>query len=197
MMSAARLHTFARDARGATLVEFAFVVPVLCVLFVGVLELGYRAYAAAVVQGALLEAARMATVGGMTQAQIDTRVRARLGHFGRRSTVQIDSRNYQEYSDIRSGEPLITDTAPLNQVNSGDCWRDYVVNGSHDTSFAGRAGLGGAEDVVRYEITLTYSRILPAANLFGWSDNETIRMNTMLRNQPFAGRTMVPIACMP
>lgn len=195
-MTSARSLGLTRDTSGATIVEFAFVLPVLCMLLVGTLELGYRAYAESVVQGALHEAARMATVGGVTQTQIDARVRARLAHFANQGTVEIVARNYQEYSDVKSGEPLTTDAAPFNEVNRGDCWRDYVVNGRHDTDFAGRAGLGGAEDVVRYEVTLAYPRILPVASLFGWSSNATIRMNTMLRNQPYAGRTMVPIACM-
>ena len=56
----------AATQRGATIVEFALVLPVLCVLLLGMLDLGYRSYVTSIVQGALHEAARMATVGGVT-----------------------------------------------------------------------------------------------------------------------------------
>lgn len=191
------LTTLARDANGATLIEFAMILPALCVLLLGVLELGYRSYASSVLQGVLQEAARMATVGGVTQTQIDNRVRQRLAHFAQTSTVQIATKSYQEYSDAREGEPFTVDTAPFNVVNSGDCWRDYINVGTHDASFSGRAGLGGAEDVVRYEVSLTYPSILPVASFMGWSSTQTITMDTMLRNQPYAGRTTVPITCRP
>ena len=72
-----------RDESGATIVEFALVLPVLCVLLLGIFDLGYRSYASSVMQGALHEAARMATVGNVNMTQIDARVRQRLEQFRR------------------------------------------------------------------------------------------------------------------
>ena len=86
-----------RSALGATraarrIVEFAMVLPVLCVLLLGIFDLGYRSYAASVVQGALHDAARMATVGGVTTDARSTRgSKPRLQQFRRRSaTITID-----------------------------------------------------------------------------------------------------------
>ena len=113
------------------------------------------------------------------------------------TTVQIESESYQDFANVSQPEPFTVDNAPFNTVNSGDCWRDFVPNGTRDLD-QGRAGLGGADDVVRYEVTLSYPRLVPVGTLLGWSETETIRAETILRNQPFAARALgVPIACAP
>lgn len=176
-----------RDDRGVTLVEFAAILPVLCMLLLGIFELGYRSYAASVLQGALHEAARMATVGGVTQAQIDARVRTRLRTFSNDATITIDTKSYQDFASVRQPERITQDTAPLGQYNVGDCYDDTNNNGRWDAD-RGTAGTGNAEDIVRYEVTLAYRRVFPVAGFLGWSDIETIRSNTVLRNQPYAAR---------
>lgn len=177
------------DRRGATLVEFALILPALCVVLLAIFELGYRSYAASVVQGALHDAARMATVGGVSQAQIDAQVRQRLNTFARTSTVTISSTSYYEFTGVRRAETVTGDTAPLGAYNRGDCFEDANGNNRYDLD-RGRTGMGGADDIVRYEVTMTYRRILPVARFLGWSDMETIQANTVLRNQPFSGRVI-------
>lgn len=187
-MSAARLHhRLAGNERGVTLVEFAMILPALCVLLLGIFELGYRSYAASVLQGALHEAARLGTVGGVTQAQIDDRVRTRLRAFSRNSTITIETASYSDFAGVRKPERITQDTAPVGAYNVGDCYEDANANGRWDAD-RGAAGLGNAEDVVHYEVTLTYGRLFPIGGFLGWSDIETIRSNTMLRNEPYAAR---------
>ena len=114
---------------GATLVEFALILPALCVLLLGIFDLGYRSYANSVLLGALHDAARMATVGGLTQAQIDARVRSRLSNFANNSTVTIQTQSYFEFSHVGTPERITSDTAPFNTYNSGDCFEDANGNG--------------------------------------------------------------------
>jgi len=182
-----RRHDIGRDERGVTLVEFAAILPALCVLLLGIFELGYRSYAASVLQGALHEAARMATVGGVTQAQIDTRVHTRLRNFSSNATITIDTQSYQDFASVRQPERITQDTEPLAQYNVGDCYDDANANGRWDAD-RGSAGTGNSEDIVRYEVTLAYRRVFPIAGFLGWGDTETIRSNTVLRNQPYAAR---------
>lgn len=176
-----------RDERGVTLVEFAAILPVLCMLLLGIFELGYRSYAASVLQGALHEAARMATVGGVTQAQIDARVHTRLRSFSRNATITIDTQSYQDFASVRQPERITQDTAPLAQYNVGDCYDDTNANGRWDAD-RGTSGTGNSEDIVRYEVTLAYRRVFPIGGFLGWGETETIRSNTVLRNQPYAAR---------
>ena len=61
-----RLKTFGtrlkRDEKGATIVEFAFIVGPMFLLLIGGLELGYNSYVRSTMQGALNDAARTAAV---------------------------------------------------------------------------------------------------------------------------------------
>ncbi len=177
------------DQSGATLVEFAMILPALCVLLLGIFELGYRSYAASIVQGALHEAGRMATVGGVSMTAIDTHVKQRLSNFATTGTVTTQTTSYYDFAGVAMPEKITQDTAPLGSYNAGDCYEDANGNSAYDLD-RGRGGMGNADDIVRYEITLTYPRMFPIARFLGWSSNETITSNTVLRNQPYAGRSI-------
>jgi Flp pilus assembly protein TadG len=178
-----------RDARGATIVEFAVVLPVLSLLVLGLLDMGYRSYATSMVQGALHDASRMATVGSYTLAQIDTRVKARLSNFATRSTVTTTTTSYYDFSGVAQAEKIVGDTAPIGPYNAGDCFEDANGNNAYDTD-RGRNSTGGADDIVRYQVSITYPRIVPLGGFMGWGNTQTITQNTVLRNQPFAGRSI-------
>ncbi|MBX3561160.1 MAG: pilus assembly protein [Sphingomonas sp.] len=194
-MKRATLLRLGGDARGVTIVEFAAVLPVLCILLMGLFDMGYRSYAQSVVQGALHEAARMATVGGFTNEEIDARVRQRLSAFMHSAELETRTQSYFDFIGVRQPERIVQDTAPLGQYNPGDCYEDANGNGQYDLD-RGRDGTGNAEDVVRYEVTLSYPRMFPVGKLLGWTDDVTIVSNTMLRNQPFAARpTGVVVRC--
>jgi Flp pilus assembly protein TadG len=189
------LRALRRDTRGATIVEFALVVPVLSMLLLGTLDLGYRSYVTSVVQGALHEAARMATVGGVPTSAIEARVQNRLHAFSRNATITTTTRSYTDFSGVKVPETITQDTAPIGAYNSGDCFQDANGNGTYDLD-RGRTGMGGAEDVVYFEVTMTYPHIVPVGKLLGWNNNVTITQNTLLRNQPYAGRnTSVGVVC--
>jgi Flp pilus assembly protein TadG len=182
-----------RDAKGATIVEFALILPVMCMMLLGTLDLGYRSYVGSVVQGTLHDAARMATVGGVTTAQIQTFVQNRLQAFSRNATITTTTRSYSDHSGVKVPETITQDTAPFGVYNPGDCFLDTNGNGSWDAD-RGRGGTGGSEDVVYFEVTMTYPHIVPVGRLFGWSSNVTTTQNTVLRNQPFAARNNTPAA---
>jgi len=182
------LKALGRDSGGATIVEFALILPVLCMLLLGTLDLGYRSYVSSVVQGALHDAARMATVGNVSTATIQTYVQNKLQAFARNATITTTTRSYADYSGVKVAETITQDTAPFGSYNPGDCFQDANGNGVYDTD-RGRSGTGGAEDVVYFEVTMTYPHILPVGQLFGWGSNVTTTQNTVLRNQPYAGRS--------
>jgi Flp pilus assembly protein TadG len=188
-------HALRRAEGGATIVEFALILPVLCGLLLGTLDLGYRSYVGSVVQGTLHDAARMATVGGVTTAQIQTFVQNRLQAFSRNATITTTATSYADYSRVHIPERITQDTTPIGTYNPGDCYEDNNGNGRWDSD-QGAGGTGGSEDVVLFQVTMTYPHIVPVGVLFGWSSNVTITQNTVLRNQPYAGRnTNVNVIC--
>lgn len=195
MRRALPLRGLARDQSGATIVEFAMLLPVMCILIMGVLDLGYRSYVTSIVQGSLHEAARMATVGGVTTAEIETHVRDRLRDFSHEAEIETETKSYSDFNGVNVPEAITQDTAPLGSYNAGDCYADANNNSTYDLD-RGKGGLGGAEDVVHFEVRMTYPRIVPIGSFLGWSDDIEIVQNTVLRNQPFAGRnTGVTIRC--
>lgn len=183
------LHRLAKAKEGVTIVEFAMILPALLLLLFATFELGWRMYASSVVQGALHEAARRATVGDRTTTQIDATVRQRLAQFSHAATVVTTIKSYDDFSQVATPERITSDTAPIGRFNVGDCYEDFNNNSQYDLD-RGRTGLGNADDIVRYEVTLTYPRLFPMAGLLGWSTTETITSNTVLRNQPYAGRSV-------
>ena len=182
-------HSLAQDSRGATIIEFAMILPALCLILLGTFELGYRMYVSSVLQGALHEAARMATVGNMNNDQIDTHVKQRLHSFSHAATITTSIDSYDDFSQVNVPERVTQDTVPLGQYNTGDCYEDYNNNNRYDVD-RGRSGQGQADDIVRYRVSISYPRMFPVAGFFGWSNTDTIAANTVLRNQPYAGRTI-------
>ena len=183
------LRRLRRDSKAVTIIEFAMVAPVMLLLLLGLFDLGYRAYASSVLQGALHDAARMATVGGYSMTQIDSRVKTRLSNFATRSTVTTAAASYYEFSGVSQPEKVVGDTVPLNSYNPGDCFEDVNGNNAWDSD-RGRSGTGNAVDIVRYRVSITFPRIFPLGHILGWPPTQTLTQETVLRNQPFAGRNM-------
>lgn len=191
MIRTTDLRRLRSDTRGATLVEFAMIILPLSMALLGLTDLGYRAYVSSVVEGTLHRAARMATVGDKTSAQIDTFVTQQLAKFTNGSAPVITKTNYYEFSGVGKPEKLITDLPPLGSWNTGDCYQDLNGNGRWD-SVAGRDGLGGSDDIVFYQVSLSYPRLVPMGKLLGWADSQTITANTVMRNQPYS-RQVTPV----
>ena len=183
------------DTGGATIVEFAFVAPILVMTLLGLFDLGYKSYVASNLQGALHEAARMGTVGDKTTAQIDTHIQNRLREFSRGATITITHKSYLDFSGVQVPETITNDTVPIGSYNVGDCYQDANANGVYDTD-RGRSGMGSSEDVLHYSITMTYPRLFPLTKLMGLSNTDTVTSSTVFRNQPYGSRsTAVTTRC--
>lgn len=70
----------AAPSRGAALVEFAVVLPVLIMVLFGIIEFGIAFTEAQAVESAAREAARVAAISSSTEADINARAAAALGH---------------------------------------------------------------------------------------------------------------------
>ena len=183
------------DTGGATIVEFAFVAPILVMTLLGLFDLGYKSYVASNLQGALHEAARMGTVGDKTTAQIDTHIQNRLREFSRGATITITHKAYLDFSGVQVPETITNDTVPIGSYNVGDCYQDANANGVYDTD-RGRSGMGSSEDVLHYSITMSYPRLFPLTRLMGLSSTDTVTSSTVFRNQPYGSRsTAVTTRC--
>lgn len=190
------------DRRGVAAVEFALVAPLLIMAIMGGMDLGYQAYAGSVLQGALNDVSRTGSLedpelnctGTTTEAQIACAVKKRSNTVARNATYDFDINSYYEFSGVGRSEKLVTDYNHNGQYNAGDCFQDLNENGTFDTT-AGRDGIGGADDVVFYDVTLTMPRLFPVASLIGWSSEYEIRATSAVRNQPYTRQSTPPTVC--
>lgn len=191
------LRRLVHNSDGATIVEFAAIAAPLIILLLGALDLGYQAYATAVVQGAVNSAARQATLEGATTATVETYLRERLSSIASGSNVQITASNFLTYNKIGKPEKLTTDVNNNSQYDKSgpDCFIDDNRNGVYDLASQGASGIGSAEDVVRYEVNVTYNRLSPVPQFAGLGKSVTISRSTFMRNEPYAGVVDPPTLC--
>lgn len=178
---------------GAAAVEFAMLLPVLCLLIMGTMELGYRIYAVSVTNGAIRDAARMASTGGYTGTQIDALVTKQIHAFRKDATVKIEKKSYSDFTGVGLPEPVTS-----GSVESGTyCFQDINKNGTWDED-RGKDGLGGAEDVINYQVTTTYPTLFEfSEKVLKLNASTKITESTIVSNEPFAAvvKTTPPTVC--
>ncbi|OHC96794.1 TadE/TadG family type IV pilus assembly protein [Sphingobium sp. D43FB] len=190
-----RLARLRRDTRGVTLVEFGLIAAPLCLTIMAIADLGYQSYLRSVTRGALEQASRSASVGTLNSAQIDAYIAAQMATINAKNgTTSVVKKSYYNFSRVGKPEKITTDTAPLGSYNSGDCYEDANGNGSYDMAL-GSDGLGGADDIVYYEVTVSMPRIFPMAKMLGWSATQSTKATTIVRNQPWANQAKPAIKC--
>lgn len=180
------------DRRGAALVEFALVAPVLMVVIMGLLDMTYQLYTKAMFEGAVQKAARDATLeSGATVTAgtlIDTKVKTAFKDVNGTVTDSDFSfirRNFKDFGSAGRMEPS-TGPGGLCAPPAGATVYTYVdINNNNTWDDGGLDGQGGADDVVLYTATVTYRQLFPVNALFGASTMKTVRASTVLRNQPY------------
>ena len=185
-LSAAHPRPLLRDKAGSSVVEFALIAPVLIMLVFGSLEFGLNVYMRAVAEGALIEAGRASSLQTAQSGQtaIDQNVRASILNIMPSATVSFQRDNYASFSKVNQPEDF-TDTNGNGRHDATECFQDSNGNGQWDAD-SGRTGLGGANDVVEYTVTISYPSWIPGASALKLSPTTQIKAKTLLRNQPFA-----------
>jgi Flp pilus assembly protein TadG len=197
----ARLHTrLAEDRRGATLIEFAIVCPVMLITMMGLGDLLYQGYAQSILTGALQKAARDSAIegGASNTATIDGKVVALMAPLiknlsnncapsGTVATWCSTRKTYDTFSEV-APEPF-TDTNGNGVRDPGECFTDENGNGVWDAD-PGLNGQGGASAVTLYTMTISFPRVFPAAGLLKLPLTQTISSSTLLKNQPYASQTV-------
>ncbi|HTN15102.1 MAG TPA: TadE/TadG family type IV pilus assembly protein [Sphingomonadaceae bacterium] len=179
----------AEDTSGATLPEFAIVLPTFLLLLVGIFDIGQGIYAQSVLQGAIQDAGRDAGLesGSNNVAAIDQYVKDQMGPIAISNPIYTIKRsNYSTFSDVGRPEDF-TDSNHNDRYDSNECFVDENGNNSWDGD-VGKSGLGGANDIVLYTVTVDYERVFPLWKLIGTQQNTEISASTVLRNQPFGAQ---------
>lgn len=75
----------------------------------------------------------------------------------------------------------------------GECFDDVNGNKQWDADPGRVQSQGGANDVTRYTMTVTYPRLFPVSGLLGLPPTQTITSETLLKNQPYKTQVVQPI----
>lgn len=172
----------ARDSRGIAALEFAILAPVLIMMIMGLMDIAYRAYVQAALEGAIQKAGRDSSIEAADTATIDTRLRNSVKAVVPKASFEITRKSYSTFGNMTAER---FDDANRNGVyDRGECFYDTNGNGIWDAD-PGIAGQGGASDVTVYSVTVSYTRLFPLAKLLGWSQTETASATMLLKNQPY------------
>lgn len=171
------------DARGATLVEFALVLPVVLILLMGMMDLSYQVYVQSILAGAVQRAGRLASLetGPGALDSIDAAVVTSLQPVAPGVTWQSTRKAFADYSKV--GPEPFKDANNNRLRDAGECYSDTNDNGIWDAD-PGRTGVGGASDTVVYTMTITYPRIF-WTGLLDNSSTVQATATTVLKNQPY------------
>lgn len=184
----------ARDVKGATVVEFALVAPVMCMVLLGAFDVGHTLYMRSTLQGILQKAARDATLEtGLvvaTQTVLDDKVRAQVRALANNTTIAFSRRYYRSFTNAAANqfEPF-TDTNNNGTCNGGEPYQDNNGNGRWDQT-GGNDGAGGAKDAMLYTVTVSYPRFFPIYQFVGGSNTTVLTASTVLRNQPYGDQAV-------
>jgi len=125
------LHRTRRDDSGAEIIEFAFVVPLLLLVVVGIMDFGFMFQRYEVVTNAAREGARIASLPGYVEADVTQRVQDYLTAGGLTDTATIS---------LTTG-PVVLDSG--STVNLATVVVDYPHEFTLVGPIAGLVGGGG------------------------------------------------------
>jgi len=175
-----------RDRRGVSAVEFGLTAPILFLVISGTLDMAQGYYVNTVLQGAVNAAARKSSLqtGVTDAATLDSLVSTMIKYAMPKAAVTFTRKNYAEFSNVGIPEDF-TDTNKNGKYDPTECFVDMNNNSLWDADM-GKDGLGGANDVVVYTVTVNYKRMFGFGSYLGLPINQTIRGTTILKNQPYA-----------
>lgn len=197
----------ARDTRGATLPEFALVLVPLCIMIMGTMEVGYQAYVRSVTLGALETLTRAITLQNVDATTGEADLKAQIRRVAPNATIDVVRGSVNRYSSFDNLERLTQDLngngildGPVDTDGNGvadksDCWEDVDNNGVRNTVTTGADSIGGADDIVKYTVTVAYDRLLPLDRFIGGSAKAGVQASTVVRRQPFEAQATPTIRC--
>ncbi len=176
------------DTRGVTAVEFALVSPLVLLLMIATVDLGYTLTVQQLLEASAREASRYGITGEVPQGQtrqevIRDIVERHTAGLVDMERLDIDTLAYTAFENVGKPEPF-DDANGNGQRDSGESYSDVNGNGQWDPDM-GRSDAGGSGDVVVYTLTYPQPVLIPYMAPFYGTDTFTHRTRAVVRNEPF------------
>lgn len=175
-----------RDQRGASAVEFALTAPILFLVISGTLDMAQGFYVNTVLQGSLNAASRKSSLqsGPTEAATLDASVSKMIKYAMPKASVTFTRKSYAQFGSVGKPEDF-TDSIDNDKYDPTECFVDMNGNGIWDEDM-GSTGLGGANDVQVYKVSVSYKPMFGFGSYLGLPTNQKIQGTTILRNQPYS-----------
>lgn len=195
------------DRHGSVALEFALLTPPFLLLLMGSFDMAYQAYVRSATQGAIETLTRAATLQGANDAAIQQKLRDTVRQVAPNATVTITRGSVSRFSNFGSMERLTLDhngngvlDPPFDSDGNGtrdktDCWEDIDNNGVRNVVTLGKDNIGGADDIVRYNAEVTFSRLFPVWKLFNMPMETKVSAATLVRRQPYEAQKAPVVRC--
>jgi hypothetical protein len=176
-----------RPDDGVATIEFAIIAPVFLSLLVGIFDIGQMAYANAVLDGAVQQAARSSSLETADTTAADAMVEAAVTPVLPNVDIGSTRVSYFDFADIGRPEQF-NDANDDGACNDGEAYTDENRSGAWDADIA-VTGNGGAGDVVIYTVNATYDPIFKIPFMPDSWGSRTLTSKAVRKNQPFADQT--------
>jgi Flp pilus assembly protein TadG len=179
LSAASRLRRFVRQSEGATIIEFALIIPIVLMITFGIMEISLCMASLVTLEGGLKEASRYGITSQSTAPPDITKVPTafKVGNDNRLMTIgyilnintldlidlntaTISTAVYSSFSAVKDGEPY-TDTNANGVYNVGEPYSDMNCNGTRDGAGSSGAGVGGAGNIVVYTVNYNWKILTP------------------------------------
>ncbi|AOL23495.1 Flp pilus assembly protein TadG [Erythrobacter litoralis] len=184
------------DDEGITMVEFAFVAPVMFMLILGLLELGYVAFARSTLESAILVASRNSKVAAcpaQNAALIEEELIERLdviSTFNNQPPKLVVSSYGTNFGNVGNPEPF-NDIDGSGTWDAGEPYTDFNGNGQWDEDMGRDGNYGQFGEVVQFTASVDVVSIIPFV-ASALNQNEgfyPLSAETVVRNEPFRDAT--------
>ncbi|MEE4206043.1 MAG: TadE family protein [Erythrobacter sp.] len=182
----------AREREGVTIVEFAFVAPVMFMLILGLLEMGYVAFARSTLESAILVASRESKVAecpAQTAELIEDELMDRLSVIStfNNQPPKLEVRSYgTNFRNVGNPEPF-NDIDASGTWDPGEPYQDFNGNGQWDDDMGKDGNFGQFGEVVEFSASMDVVSLIPyvAAAVNGNEGFYRVTAETVVRNEPF------------
>ncbi|GAB2174512.1 TadE/TadG family type IV pilus assembly protein [Dongia sp. agr-C8] len=180
--SQARFRRFARQSEGATIIEFAFIFPIVLMITFGIMEISLCMASLVTLEGGLKEASRYGitsqtgeTLDAAQQAKVPTAFKVgndprlmTIGYILNENTLDLIDLNtatittqvFSSFSAVKDGEQY-SDLNGNGQYDSGEPFSDTNCNKVRDVAGSSGTGVGAAGNIVVYTVSYQWKILTP------------------------------------
>lgn len=178
---------FLRNKEGITSIEFAFVVPIMLLLVMGIIEFSMIMFVSIAMESATATTSRLGKTGYVTEGksreqEIIDSIKLHTAGLLDPNKIVITTTIYPAFKDVGKAEPY-TDSNGNGMYNVGEAYTDVNGNGQWDDDM-GEAGAGDPGDIVLYNVSYPWHINTPIVqSVVGSTFNITVR--AVVKNEPF------------